>query len=300
MPAASTIVHELVPCAFAKPHKGKPGVHKVTVVLDANGGVSHLGCECQVLHGENAKAIYELEEGNSVIDTCFATLAEVRRTVRDLEEPSNKLPESLQEILQRTSTLRNDRREKRTRLTYQLSPREQKLQALTRVANKVANAVLKLPAVYNVGRFATRVQNQVKHERVYAPIVSIIPSLNDSVTTALYLLGDHLVMHGVPGGSSWELSKVDEDLLRNNVKHIYTLGGSDSYSRLADIGPLHKGGPHSCIFCGETFDRPSRHTAGAAHADRVINLVKLVLRATSRLGLQMLNNPRHRTAFIKD
>lgn len=55
-----------------------------------------------------------------------------------------------------------------------------------------------------------------------------------------------------------------------------------------------------CIFCGEDYDRMFRHIKGAKHGDRVVEVAGLVCKATTRLGLKMLNDPHHRTAFIKD
>lgn len=290
---AHTVVHEAVPCAFARPHKGQIGTHTVSVVLDKQGGVISLGCECLSKHGENARAMHALDEG-AQDDTCYAVLTEVHRTIRVLDEPSKKLPDALRATLGRASTLRQERQGDRLVYDWALNANERQSRALTKVANKVANSVLKLPRAYDVGNHSLRVETLVKQERLYAPIFAIEPV--GGPNRQLYLMGDYHVVTGVPGQLGWELNKLQEDALRTQAKHFYSLSPSAYTMHVTNALQLES----ICVFCGETFDRPTRHTAGAAHADRVVNLAKLVLRATSRLGLQMLNNPRHRTAFIKD
>jgi hypothetical protein len=55
----------------------------------------------------------------------------------------------------------------------------------------------------------------------------------------------------------------------------------------------------TCIFCGESYERMSKHLQGAKHKERVLEVVKLVCKATTPTGLRMINNPKHKSAFFR-
>ena len=100
--------------------------------------------------------------------------------------------------------------------------------------------------------------------------------------------------HGNPAHGQWTCS---QDVVMRFAKGFHTVLSDIDTDRFklksADPNKVH------CIFCNGDYDRIQRHTGGAGHLDRVVQVASLVCKATTSTGLKMLNNPKHRAVFLR-
>lgn len=331
MDERGTCVIGRIPCAFAPPTKrGERGTHYVAVQLGANSSIRNVWCECQALHGEGIQAMHEMGDGS---DTCYAGVEAfnfILRTLRNpeigyidfaehikksvelfavgSENPYSVLHQALAQAGFGAQKVRYDRINSRVNLnTLPVSRHLFKHQQMTKVANQVAAQLCKHDVLVDRGVNHHEVQNHVVAEKVYPKAFIIeeryiykvfiannrhlFPNVDESEDTLATVAKFERPLHGsrdiigvrTPEGK-WN---VDTDLIRAwAADHTSLVGGP------RDVG--------HCYFCESSFDRMSKHISGAKHGERVLEVTKLALKATSRMGLQMINNPRHRSVFFKD
>lgn len=328
---------EQVPCAFAKPGRnGEPGTHYVMVLLDKNKNVMYVGSECEHTHGDGIQALHELSEGNTTTcfksSTAFRAGLGAIHNSKGVQINSSKqqelvnaqLPHMLNAALE--SVIRTCVKKHNTRVQEQAelsngyiilgnaTSADRKNDLMQRVANKVIYHAVNLKPLVTVGknRGDTPVPPELYQKRDvnYVPIVRIysrklqsyeydgifqyVPSeerpTNDQTFVTMMLSGGYeaeLVAAQDPRNGRWH---INDSLVRRWAKQNHTCFNHDR-SKAFGVST------DTCIFCQEKFSRMSRHMDGARHQNRVMELIQLATRATSRTGLRLLNNPRHFSAF---
>ncbi len=332
-PNIAAWVVERLPCTFAKPNPdGSPGTHYAMVLLDKGGNVLYIGSQCEHENGEGIQALHELGEAN---DTCFTSSAAFRTVLSKIHaakgdalpmEPNGawypNIPPLLGTTLKAVWATGQQKHNDRT-AKYRLSltePPDLKLDSMRHVMDRVMFNVLGLDPQVSHGRHQDRVHNTsfVKNEVTYQRIFQIRRKyfsqeelrrsyddghvldgvkLEPGTHTVLCLGRDEGVIFAirdVAGLGKWSF---DPEPVKRWAGENYTVFNNEQKKVL---GHSPQNGKDYCIFCGDWFERMSRHVSGAKHIDRVVEVAKLACLATSRTGLKMLNSPRHRSAFLKD
>lgn len=306
MSRVETCITQRVPCAFAPTKNGRVGKHTVTVVLSNFNELLSLSCECLKRNGPAVQAIHEM--GNEY-DTCYSVVASFENMVSYIKESDSLLDDksiltqlrlSHQTMLQVAAeaiwkhavNVHNERIKQpqaadSVRKLHQ--SRLRKMAMLTKIANRVASKAMGLEPEVHHGHGTIRVQPSsyvISETRYYQLFdVRIVPMDNDITSFIMTIGSDRLPFARRSPAGVWDCFGTDE-LSDWASRH-------NSWSN-TDLGAS----PTRCTFCAESFDRISRHIAGAAHITRVLDIANHVLRATSRFGLQMLNNPNHQHIFL--
>lgn len=205
---------------------------------------------------------------------------------------------------------------------------DRKSRLLTTVANKVVYNAIGMKPLQSTGRFVnawntgdsrpvpqqTLPENDAVRQKLdssYLPIFNIqlssyavkkILNLNDNpdgevfdknqLFTTMVVNDDYdQVVFAVrdPRDDRWHIAEED---IRTWAKRNHNPLSRSLFMRQLKVSDGH------CLFCNERFDRMSRHVQGARHQSRVVEIVQLACRATSRTGLKMINNRRHSSAFF--
>lgn len=336
-PNIGTWVVEQIPCAFAKPNAdGTSGTHYAMVLLGKNGDVIYVGSECEHKHGAGIQAMHELGGGG----TCYAvsqrfsnilhrlSLAKGTSVRADISneftgEITSELPPTMAQLLKNVWFTSASMHNKRA-AAESLEPRfhsDPKVRGLQQTVDRVTYSLLKLAPIVDIGRHADRILTPEKRELRYRSVFNVDQRIcyNPSDVEGFKQNTDITVPVNVPRIC---LSTIDWD--RSSAVTVLAVRDQDSHGESApgkwtlSTQAVQKWANHNhtafsageclelgikrnyCIFCGDTYDRMNKHVQGAKHIDRVVEVAGLVCKATSSLGLKMLNNPKHRTAFIKD
>lgn len=210
-----------------------------------------------------------------------------------------------------------------------LPGRSFKIKALQNALDRTLASILKLPAlpdnwkesrvdVLPESRVDVLPEERIKFTNVRWPRIFTIEDRFFSKHEVQYEMTDKSVINGVklegdenrivmyPSGFSMPKSKIfavrdeqsrwsfDADRLKSWAQnHHNPFTDEISHALKLDI---HR----YCVFCQAEFDRMSRHTSGGKHIDRVVEIAQLGCKATTKLGLKLLNSPKHRSVFIKD
>lgn len=321
-PKVSSAVVERVPCAFAKPNPdGSVGTHYTVVLFDNKQNIMYVGSECEHKHGESVAALHEM--GGT---TCFEITAKFRtelgkvkanKGVRVSHDPyrgDSKLSgvgplmeAAFSTAKSRMVKVHNNRvstSEPRFKVFTQKGP------MLQRIVNKLTGNMLSLQGKVNLGNKAERTNTHVIQEQQYPSVFRVSETeVNEFSSTLCAGTVDQPVAGHVPPGLYLTLSP------SNNNECIFAVRDAkgqwlideDRVKRYANTGnnPIEDSSSKwgistkQCVFCNAHFERMSKHTQGAKHKDRVLEVVKLVCKATTPTGLRMVNNPRHKSAFFR-
>jgi len=300
-PNVATALVERLPCAFAPSVDGKMGTHYAMVLLDKKGNVIYVGSECEHKHGEGVQVLHEMGDQDSTL--CYVVTAAFRKALRTLHDhPDAVLNEKdhrpkdanilTGHMWQMFSKVFSDSIEKHNKHVYERtvcdwSRHDFRLAALQRTVNQVTGSLLGLPKTIETGSWPGKgtVLGATVVEQVEYPLVL------DVKYSECYTMHFHNWSRSFATreAGSWT---VDEDAIKSFAKDNHT-----TFERAGRFSKLYD--ERRCLFCAEDFQRMSKHTQGARHIDRVLEIAKLACKATSRMGLQMLNNPRTRSVFIK-
>lgn len=304
-PNIASVLVERLPCAFAPTVNGKMGTHYAMVLLDKEDNVLYVGSECEHKHGEGVQALHDLG-GDATL--CYVATAAFKKALAALHASKQQI-DIKADYPKDASLLKNYMRvtfnsvwehacmKHNQRFVSSMFGNpgfEMRRQiAMQQTVDRVAASLLSLPPKdIDRGRFVpggsiTTPGFCVKQVPVY-PEVFTCRCVSNQDTGVVYTLE---FKNGVDTfarreGGAWV---VNEDYIKQWAKEHFTV------STIPQPGK----GPKKCLFCAEQFERMSKHTQGARHIDRVLEVTKLVCKATSRMGLRMLNNPRTRSTFIK-
>ena len=316
-PNVASAVVERLPCAFATAVNGKMGTHYAMVLLDKKANVIYVGSECEDKHGEGIQAFHDMGDGQQ--DTCYIAAAAFRKALAklrykgglghlvDVPREARQLPLVLEGVFNKVWEQAVNRHNERysVRVGSELYEQSSKLRVLEHTVNRVACNVLDIAPGVHHGNFPERIQKQhlVLGGDTYPPVFNVVLSALGTDTCCgahwyeklgagphpMLYFWDHSIPVAVRYKGSWVLA---EDAIKAwAVEHC-------------EVTSVRRHVPYqdprrACIFCKEEFKRMSKHLVGAKHIDQVVNLVKLVCKATTRMGLHMLNDPRQRHVFIR-
>lgn len=308
---AHSVVVERVPCAFAKPKSGEPmGTHYTVVIFDKNQSVLYVGSECEHVHGESVQALHEMGG-----QTCFSITAKFRAALgrvntlrgQSISTYKNDLGE-LQDVSPLMRAAFNTTKNQMINVhNERVQPTKKEVSAnivaLQKLVDKLTQQMLSLPLVIDEGRHKQNVTTSQKQE---VKVPRVLKVEEHTYTYAfdhagmLFPSGSYLRLspandyetfaikeHGV--GGRW---LVDEQKVRQFANNNHTSIATPELDGL-------KISKSKCVFCGETYERMSKHTHGLKHKNRVVDVVKLVCKAISPTGLRMLNNPRYSATFFR-
>ena len=280
-PNVQSVLVEKVPCVFAKPNKdGSIGRHYTMVITSKTGHIMHVGSECEQKHGD-AIEFFQSEGGT----TCYHVTDAFRRLLSAAKESKVSLPyysstiitplnfpESLKGLFTKSWEL--IRSTHNDRISY---PKEWdlKTEAMQKLVNKFAGHLM------NVGK--------PRVERSGTCIKGTGPTL---FTVRKNVYSDSHILS--PAYSALEFAKRKYDgsweMYEQNIK---------DYAKVAHCFKDKHSISSTCSFCGGTYKRMSKHTYGAKHIARAVEIVSLLCKATTPTGLKMINNPKHKSAFFR-
>lgn len=319
---------------------GSAGTHYAMVLLDKNGNVLYIGSQCEHENGEGIQALHELGEANDTCFTSSAAfrkiLGKIHASTDHLGELSkvltveDTLPPMLRTAMGRVWNEAANKHNKRRMsaladMIIAADRQDLHIQGLNRILNRVVYNILNLHPMIDHGAHQDRVhntsfaKNELKFERIFQ-----IRRRPFSEHDLKYTYPDGQVINGVklkePGNhvvmvinNRNDIGPSDNIFAVRDIKpgawsfdpEPLKRWASDNYTvfnnmQKAAMGLSAKDGKDYCLFCGDWFERMSRHIGGGKHIDRVVEVGALACKATSHTGLKLLNNPRYRTAFIKD
>lgn len=270
------------------------GRHYVMLTFDVNHRLVHLTSECEQKVGPDIQGAVEL--GGNV---CHSTIHLVKSLLYTFHERKDRLIvdtdhksslENLPEVLRVAFVDMRDTHNSRINSTT--LKRYDKAAKLQRRANSLTQTILGLPKMARVffidyhrtervwsSGWARTMQAELPAEFNIPHVLGISIGSQGVDSSTLFAVRDY-GSDGKPTPGKWTLN---EELLRAWATANHTADGIDSRKY--------------CIFCGQEYSKMSKHTGGAAHIDKVVEVCKLICRATSSLGLKMLNDPKTRNAF---
>jgi hypothetical protein len=169
--------------------------------------------------------------------------------------------------------------------------------ALQKVVDRVLAAKLGIVPSFTKSPWAEpKYPDRVLDVRICTLLEGDIPGFTPEPGVGYTTMGFHIVNSGKPGSVA-ELYepmavRVDGDWIINEDRIKDWARKHDQPTGLQIIVP------GECFFCKESFIKNARHLSSAKHIDNVVGLFKLACRASSRSGLQFINNPRYRATFI--
>lgn len=305
---ASAVVAS-VPCSFApKDSRGNPGLHKVVVLLDKDGAIQHLTCECLQKHGDGVQAILDLSGGDTTETLCVAQLEPfnklinmLRRSRRSVTLPGVQFDQTMFHPLLKAAfnnifTQANEKHAARAAWVryfgLKLRPDTSCVKAsmFQRLINQLVSK--------HVGIVPFVTENALGREVEYPALFTVKNKTDITVEGSPVMFTLLLRNHEVAEYSNNTWTQNEEEIRKLAAQHHHFLPRASAGEwTWKDNKPIKY--DEDCLFCGTSFDRMSRHIQGAKHADNVIATVALACRATTRAGLKMLNNPRHRPVFLK-
>lgn len=324
-PNIGSCVVEQVPCSFAKSRNGKAGTHYAMVLLSPEGSVLHVSSECERKHGPGIQAFHELGHKG----TCYTVTEAFSHMLQQVNAegllgarppaPPPEVPPILRKVLESAWISARALHNGRVMLKDSKKPVSMKVAALQNAVDRVSYSLLNLQPVIDTGGMSDRVEPVYqKKQAVYHPVFHVkavefldfhlkpfesetgITIAAPGVYTTLAFDAESLysaiavrdqLSTGESAPGSWAFSQ-----------RVATRWASCNYTTFADkeLRQLELPVKGWCVFCGEQYDRMPRHISGAKHLDRVLEVANLVCKATTTTGLKMLNNPRHRSVFIRE
>lgn len=304
-PNVASVLVQRLPCAFAPTVQGKMGTHYAMVLLDKDNNVLYVGSECEAKHGDGVQALHELGDQDSTL--CYVATSAFKKALSALHahkgqhldsvsmfpKDANLLNGYMRSMFNSVWDMSCDKHNKRFAafMLGHMPHRLRRRDAMQKTVNHVTSSLLCLaPKLIDVGRMRGPATRTVVSEPVYHTIFEVICNDVDEkkfIYKMGFVDGD---VFAVREDGQWT---VHEDV----VKHW-----AESHHTIRDFRVKHGGysrPAEKCLFCNETFTRMSKHTQGGKHIDRVLEVAKLTCKATSRMGLQMINNPKTRSVFIK-
>jgi len=294
-PNVASVLVEKVPCSFAKPDKhGGVGTHFTMVLTNKAGHIMYVGSECEQKHGDSVEFFHS--EGSA---TCFKVTAAFREALASIKNtkgvanyaPDVVLPSSknLKYAINSAWEVMKAAHNSRISADYTLPLKQV---ALQNTVTKLANHLMTLPKV----KLAEDTSETVKRTALVTPLV-VMNDLGYSPEFQYRLCpadntGIRLALRRYDG--SWDVQ--DDRVLsfaeRNADCVNWPVEQSKHHGKVRSTNTV-------CSFCGGTFERMSKHLAGAKHKNRVLEIVRLLCKATTPTGLKMINNPKHRSAFFR-
>lgn len=310
-PNIASVLVERLPCAFAPTVNGKMGTHYAMVLLDKNNNVLYVGSECEHKHGESVQAIHDMGGQDNTL--CYVATAAFRKALQALHDskdiaidviqrPKDScLLENYMGVVFRTvweNACKKHNNRSVAKLFGNPGPTMRRQIAMQRTVNKVSASLLGLsPKEIDCGRPRGNITSNfsIKQVPIFPEVFTVkCAPVNQGHSSAVYhdnyiyrlYFHDDLDAFATRAGGAWT---INEDMVKNWAREHW---------KVNTVAQPVKG-DRLCVFCGEQYSRMSKHTQGARHIDRVLEVAKLTCKATSRMGLQMLNNPKTRAVFIK-
>lgn len=335
-PNVQSIVVDRVPCAFAKSKDGTTGTHYAMVLFDKNQNVMYVGSECEHIHGPGVQALHEMSDGNSptcfkVTDAFSKALNQTKAhhmkkmhpygAPNDLKNNSQLIQSALKMAWERTVSVHNKRYAALPEVEYSnnLSAKEQMMQ---RAINRVTQRYLNIPLLFNNGRKSSNLQHPPQISEVVRPQIFTLRSrvlsydmqpegMAEPIPAGQRILGlhpaeDESVMWAVrTENTDWQILHYR---IRECSRNVWAGVAGPGNIELNDNGVTfrqlmarknrdsHQRQDH-CVFCGKSFDRITRHLQSRPHQDAVKAAIEMACRASSPVGLRMLNNRRFSSIF---